>query len=138
MAAEAEAETAPPPPPAAAAEPAMIVSTYPDKAAASGAAADLVGAGLAACVNISEISSFYSWEGKMMEDEREHIAIFKTTSDRKEELKERIGATHPYDVPEIAEIAISDINGPYMRWLAASTRSSTATTTPDESRGSSP
>lgn len=136
MVAEAEAAPPPPPPPAAA-EPAIIVSTYPDKAAASGAAADLVGAGLAACVNISEISSFYSWGGKMVEDEREHIAIFKTTSDRKEELKERIGSTHPYDVPEIAEIAVSDVNGPYMRWLAASTRSP-ATDAPDGSRGSGP
>lgn len=135
----AEAEAAPPPPPPAT-EPAIIVSTYPDKAAASGAAADLVGAGLAACVNISEISSFYSWEGKMVEDEREHIAIFKTTSDRKEELKERIGMTHPYDVPEIAEIAVSGINGPYMRWLAASTRSPAAATTPasDGGRGNGP
>lgn len=135
----AEGEAAPPPPPAT--EPAIIVSTYPDKAAASGAAADLVGAGLAACVNISEIFSFYSWEGKMVEDEREHIAIFKTTSDRKEELKERIGATHPYDVPEIAEIAVSDINGPYMHWLAASTRSpaaTTATAPSDGGRGNGP
>lgn len=132
--AEAGAEAAP------AAEPAIIVSTYPDKVAAAGAAAALVGAGLAACVNISEISSFYSWEGKMVEDEREHIAIFKTTSDRKEELKGRIGATHPYDVPEIAEIAVSDINGPYMRWLAASTSSPTAAaaTASDGGRGSGP
>ncbi len=131
--AEAGAETAP------ATEPAIIVSTYPDKAAAAGAAAALVGSGLAACVNISEISSFYSWEGKMVEDEREHIAIFKTTSDRKEELKERIGTTHPYDVPEIAEIAVSDINEPYMRWLAASTSSPTAAATAsDGGRGNGP
>ncbi len=101
--------------------PAMIVSTYPDMDAASKAATDLVRDGLAACVNVSEVSSFYSWEGKLMTGEREQIAIFKTTLSRKEDLKEAISRTHPYDVPEIAEISVSDINGPYMRWLACST-----------------
>lgn len=105
---------------------AMIISTYPDKGAASKAATELVRAGLAACVNISQISSFYSWEGKMVADEREYIAIFKTTSGRKKRLKETIAATHPYDVPEIAEMPVLDINDPYMHWLACSTADRTA------------
>ena len=100
--------------------PAMIISTYPDRDAASKAAAELVRAGLAACVNVSEISSFYWWDGKMVTDEREQIAIFKTTSDVKEALKEMIQKTHPYDVPEIAEISVSDVNAPYLEWLASS------------------
>lgn len=106
--------------------PIMIVSTYPDKTAASKAATHLVKAGLAACVNVSEISSFYSWKGEIISDQKEQIAIFKTTTARKKDLKEEINRTHPYDVPEIAEISISDINGPYMRWLESSTATTTA------------
>ena len=102
--------------------PAIIVSTYPDKDAVSKAATEIVGAGLAACVNVSEISSFYAWDGRMMSDQKEQIAIFKTAADRKEELKEMISRTHPYDVPEIAEVQVSDINIPYMQWLESSTR----------------
>ena len=104
----------------------MIVSTYPSRDAVSNAATDAVRSGLAACVNVSEISSFYSWEGKMITDEREQIAIFKTTSGRRKRLKELIAKTHPYEVPEIAEIAVRDINGPYMRWLESSTGGSGA------------
>ena len=98
----------------------MIISTYPaDKKALTRLASELVREGAAACVNISEVSSFYSWGGEVVEDEREQIAIFKTTSDRKAALKERIRQTHPYDVPEIAEIRISDMNEPYLRWMAS-------------------
>ena len=57
----------------------------------------------------------------MMSDQKEQIAIFKTTTARKAQLKEELGRTHPYDVPEIAEVKISDINKPYMKWLESST-----------------
>ena len=102
--------------------PVIIVSTYPDTDAISDIASKAVGAKLAACVNISNIRSFYSWDGKIMTDEPEQIAIFKTTSDRKAQLKEMIMQTHPYDVPEIAEIPMCDINNSYMNWLVSSTR----------------
>ena len=102
--------------------PVMIVSTYPDTNAISEIASKVIGSKLAACVNISNIRSFYLWEDKIMTDEQEQIAIFKTTSDRKTQLKEMIRQTHPYDVPEIAEISISDINKSYMNWLVSSTR----------------
>ena len=36
-------------------------------------------------------------------------------------LKEKIKETHPYQVPEIAEIDISSINQPYLKWLIDST-----------------
>jgi len=98
--------------------PVMIISTYPDRETVSKIASELVGAGIAACVNISAVSSFYSWKGEVVEGEAEHLAIFKTTSGRRTDLKKRIGETHPYDVPEIAEIPISDINEPYLRWMS--------------------
>lgn len=100
-------------------EPVMIVSTYPDKDTVSRIASEVVRDGTAACVNVSEISSFYSWDGKLVEDDSEQIAIFKTVSGKREALKERIRQTHPYDVPEIAEIRISDMNESYLRWMAS-------------------
>ena len=102
-------------------QPVMVISTYPDRAEASKAAEAIVGSRLAACANISEVSSFYWWDGAVVRDEREQIVIFKTTSHRKDDLKDEISRTHPYDVPEIAEVHVRDINGPYMRWLASST-----------------
>lgn len=101
---------------------AMMVSTYPDADTISEIAAKVVKNRLAACVNVSAVSSFYSWDGKIMTNEQEQIAIFKTTSDRKDALKEVIKKTHPYDVPEIVEISVSDVNQSYLSWLISSTR----------------
>jgi periplasmic divalent cation tolerance protein len=101
-------------------KPALVVSTYPDKKSVSKVANKLVKEKVAACVNITKISSVYSWEGKV-ENADEYLAIFKTTQKNKAKLKELIKKTHPYKVPEIAEIDITDINKPYLAWLADST-----------------
>lgn len=79
----------------------------------------LVSEKAAACVNISEVSSVYSWKGKI-ENASECIAIFKTTDKNRELLKKRIAQTHPYDVPEIMEIDVTSVNLPYLDWLAES------------------
>lgn len=105
---------------------AMIVSTYPDAGTISEIATRVVKTRLAACVNVSAISSFYAWDGKIVTNEQEQIAIFKTASDRKDELKEMIRKTHPYDVPEIVEISVSDVNQSYLNWLVSSTRGNNA------------
>ncbi len=76
----------------------------------------LVGSRVAACVNIAKISSVYSWKGKV-ENAFEHIAIFKTRSENRQLLKERIRDTHPYEVPEILEVGVSDVNSTYADWV---------------------
>lgn len=100
--------------------PVAVVSTYPDRPAALRAARDAVGAGLAACVNLADISSVYRWNGRI-EEGSECLALFKTTLPAREALKGRIAATHPYDVPEIAELSVGSVNAPYLEWLAEST-----------------
>lgn len=100
--------------------PVVVVSTYPDRPAALRAARDAVGAGLAACVNLADISSVYRWNGRI-EEGAECLAVFKTTLPAREALRGRIAATHPYDVPEIAELAAGQVNAPYLDWLAEST-----------------
>ena len=101
-------------------KPAMLVSTYPNKKSVTKIANKLVKNRLAACVNITSISSIYSWEDKI-QISSEFIAIFKTTQKNKKKLKEQILNTHPYKVPEIAEIDVLSINKPYLDWLVDST-----------------
>jgi len=98
----------------------VIVSTYPTKQSISKVANELVKSQLVACVNISKISSVYSWKGKI-ENTSEYLAIFKTTEKNKKKLKEKIKNTHPYKVPEIAEIGVKSINDSYLQWLIEST-----------------
>ena len=101
-------------------KPAMIISTYPNKISIKKITNELIENKIIACVNITKISSVYSWNNKI-ENTTEYLAIFKTTQKNKKILKEKIKETHPYQVPEIAEIAISSINLSYLKWLAEST-----------------
>ncbi len=101
-------------------KPVIIISTYPDQKTVKKTANELVKKRLAACVNISKITSIYSWKGKL-EDTSEFLAIFKTTQNNKNSLKKAIKETHPYEVPEIAEINIRSVNQPYLKWLIEST-----------------
>jgi len=101
-------------------KPVIIMSTYPNKKSLEKIANELVKNKLAACVNISKIYSIYSWKGKI-EKTSEYIALFKTTQRKKKQLKEKIKETHPYEVPEIAELNVNSINKPYLSWLIEST-----------------
>ncbi len=99
----------------------IIISTYPDKKSILKIATVVVKKQLAACVNFTKINSVYTWQGKM-EKTSEFLAFFKTTSRASSSLKVEIKKSHPYKVPEIAEIKINSINKSYLDWLLQSTR----------------
>ena len=101
-------------------KPVIIVSTFPSKQSVTNIANKLVKKKLAACVNITKISSIYAWKGKI-ENNDEYLALFKTTKKNALMLKKQLKKLHPYDVPEIAEISIDSINQPYLNWLVDST-----------------
>ena len=101
-------------------KPVIIISTYPNKKSITKIANELVKNNIVACVNISKISSIYSWNGKV-ENTSEFLALFKTTTKNKKLLKKKIKETHPYDIPEIVEVDIISINKPYLNWLVEST-----------------
>jgi len=101
-------------------KPVLIISTYPNKKSISKISNDLIKNKIIACVNISKIDSIYSWNGKI-QNSPEYIAIFKTVTKNKNKLKKVIAETHPYDVPEIAEIDVTSINKSYLNWLIEST-----------------
>ena len=101
-------------------KPVIIVSTFPSKHAVTTIANKLVKEKLVACVNMTKISSIYTWKGKV-ENQNEYLAFFKTTKKNQLILKKELKKLHPYDVPEIAEINVESINQPYMKWLVDST-----------------
>ena len=98
----------------------VIVSTYPDKKSISKIANQVVKGKLAACVNYTKINSVYTWNGKI-ENTEEFLALFKTTRKTKQKLKQEIARSHPYEVPEIVEIRMDDVNMLYLKWLEDST-----------------
>ncbi|RZD32965.1 MAG: divalent-cation tolerance protein CutA [Thaumarchaeota archaeon] len=100
--------------------PVIIVSTFPSKQSVTSIANKLVKKKLAACVNITNISSIYAWKGKI-ENQSEYLALFKTSKKNQSKLKKELQKLHPYDIPEIAEINVDSINQSYLKWIVDST-----------------
>jgi periplasmic divalent cation tolerance protein len=82
----------------------------------------LIGAHLAACVQIlPEIESVYRWQGKI-ERQAETLLLVKTTRSRFEELEREVRALHSYETPEIIALPIVTGSAPYLEWLRESVK----------------
>ena len=89
----------------------------------------LVGAQLAACVQIlPEMESVYRWQGKI-ERQSEVLLLAKTTKDKFEELEREVRALHSYETPEIIALPITAASAPYLEWLVANVIPQTKDTT---------
>jgi periplasmic divalent cation tolerance protein len=81
----------------------------------------LVGAHLAACVQIlPEMESVYRWQGKI-ERAPEILLLAKTTRSKFEELEREVRALHSYDTPEIIAVPVVAGSVSYVDWLIKST-----------------
>ena len=77
----------------------------------------LVGAHLAACVQIlPEMESVYRWQGKI-ERAAEILLLAKTTKSKFEELEREVRALHSYDTPEIIAVPVVAGSARYLEWL---------------------
>ena len=80
----------------------------------------LIGAHLAACVQIlPEMESVYRWQGKI-ERQPEILLIAKTARSKFDELEREVRALHSYETPEIIAVPIVAGSAPYLDWLHAS------------------
>ncbi len=71
---------------------------------------------LAACAQISEIESFYSWEGAVL-NEPEWRVLFKTTAVQYAIVEAAIREHHSYELPAIHAVAIENVSAPYAAWV---------------------
>jgi len=80
----------------------------------------LVGAHLAACVQIlPEMESVYRWKGKI-ERQAEILVIAKTVRSKFAEFEREVRALHTYETPEIIALPITGASAPYLEWLLTS------------------
>lgn len=100
----------------------VVFSTFPDTDKAAEVARTLVTEHLAACVNLVEpVRSIYSWKGEICDD-RETLAIIKTTSEQFDAMRTRLVELHPYEVAEVIALPIEAGHAPYLDWLAGETK----------------
>jgi periplasmic divalent cation tolerance protein len=96
----------------------VAVVTVPNEEVGERIARALVEERLAACVNlVPRVRSIYRWRGEVC-DEGELLLWVKTRGARFPELQERVRALHPYELPEIIALPISQGFPPYLSWVA--------------------
>jgi periplasmic divalent cation tolerance protein len=82
----------------------------------------IIGAHLAACVQIlPEMESVYRWQGQI-ERQAEILLIVKTTAGKFAELEREVRALHSYETPEIVAIPILTGSQPYLDWVSESVK----------------
>lgn len=96
----------------------VVLCTCPDEAIARSVASRAVEEDLAACVTtVPGVTSTYVWKGDLHED-RELLLIIKTDLARFEALRQRILELHPYQVPEIIALPVTEGLRSYLAWVA--------------------
>lgn len=93
-----------------------VYTTVGSLEAARTIARALVERRLAACTQISEIESFYSWQGAVQND-REFRLLAKITEARYAEVEQAIRDLHPYELPAIHAVAIERVHEAYAAWV---------------------
>ena len=95
----------------------MVFCTCPDAAVAQRLAEAAVSARLAACVNrLPGIESVYEWQGQV-ERESEHLLIAKTRPECFDALAACWRGHHPYELPEIVAVPMTDGLPDYLAWI---------------------
>ncbi len=94
----------------------LIMTACPNMEEADKIAQLLIHDHLAACVQITGITSYYEWEGKV-NMEGEHLILIKTRSDNYEKIEDCILKNHAYKIPEIIQMPIDRGSASYLRWI---------------------
>jgi periplasmic divalent cation tolerance protein len=95
----------------------LVLSTYPSRTAALGAIDAALARRLIACANLLPVDSRYWWKGRV-ESASESLVLFKTVPRRVEALLRFLKESHPYEVPEVAELDVPRADPSYLRYLA--------------------
>ncbi|RXK05709.1 divalent-cation tolerance protein CutA [Halarcobacter bivalviorum] len=94
----------------------LVQTTCSSKEEAKIIAKILIEEKLAACVQMSEINSFYMWEKEFCNDEEILLSI-KTKKENFKKIKSKIKELHSYDVPEIISLDINDTSKDYRKFI---------------------
>ncbi len=71
---------------------------------------------LAACIQVTPVSSIFTWQGKTQK-ETEYKLEIKTKTELYSFIATLLKAHHPYEVPEIIRLPIEDGLDDYLAWI---------------------
>ena len=100
----------------------LVLSTFPEVETAQRVSRQLVEERCAACANIlPQAQSIYWWQGKV-ESANETLVLFKTSADRYAALEIALRQLHPYELPEIIAMPVSEGLPEYLQWVGNNCR----------------
>jgi periplasmic divalent cation tolerance protein len=102
-------------------KPCVVLTTAASDTIVEAIAEKLLGAQLAACIQVSPIRSYYVWKGAIAKDS-EQLLLIKARSEDYAQIEAAIRSVHDYDVPEIIRLDIAEGSKPYLDWLAEVTQ----------------
>lgn len=94
----------------------VVHTTLPTQEEAFRLSESLLASHRCACIHIVPIESLYMWKGEIHRDKEFRLEI-KTLDSLYAELCDTIRRNHPYDVPEIVKISLSDADDTYEAWV---------------------
>ena len=98
----------------------IIQTTCSSEEEAENIAKILIEEKFAACVQLSQIKSFYNWDNQFCSDKETHLNI-KTRKKHFKKIKSKIKELHSYDVPEIIQLDISKSSKKYLKFIKDNT-----------------
>jgi periplasmic divalent cation tolerance protein len=97
----------------------VVLTSLPDRETAQALARSLVEARLAACVNVgAAVDSMYHWQGQI-ETATEYPVAIKTRTVLYSKVEAEIRKIHPYELPEVVAVPITDGYARYLDWIRA-------------------
>ncbi|MCT7568283.1 divalent-cation tolerance protein CutA [Aliarcobacter butzleri] len=98
----------------------IIQTTCSSEEEAENIAKILIEEKFAACVELSQIKSFYNWDNQFCSD-KETLLNIKTRKKHFKKIKSKIKELHSYDVPEIIQLDISKSSKKYLKFIKDNT-----------------
>jgi periplasmic divalent cation tolerance protein len=99
----------------------LVFTTLPDRDAARALARALLEARLAACVTLGgPVESMYHWRGAIETGDEVTLTI-KTRAALFERIDAFLRERHPYELPEIVAVPLTEGSPAYLAWIDAET-----------------
>ena len=94
----------------------VVITTTSNEQQAEDLAKKILAQKLAACIQVQQIKSYYTWKGESCSDP-ECLLLIKTRASLFGELQTFIRQNHTYETPEIIQIPVTGGFAGYLNWI---------------------
>lgn len=99
----------------------IVITTVRNREDAENIARALLERRLAACIQVTQIQSYYTWKEIVNVDD-EQLLLIKCKQADFADIQQCIKANHSYEVPEIIQLPIAAGLPDYLQWISEVTR----------------